>query len=59
MGEFFQSGPDCKVAVAKQFWVYWLVAIPVTLAVFGSWWIVDSKRTKSYKKALLEDGSIE
>lgn len=37
MGSFFQSEVGGSIVVSPKFWVYWLVTIPVTLAVFGSW----------------------
>ena len=47
MGSFFDTGADGKLVVSTQFWIYWALTIPMTIAVFISWWF---KNHADYKK---------
>ena len=42
--------------ISEYLWVYFVVTIPVTLIIVGSWWYLDRRRQKQYA---LEDADIE
>ena len=42
--------------ISEYLWVYFVVTIPVTLLIVGSWWYLDRRRQKLYA---LEDADIE
>lgn len=42
--------------VSSQLWIYFVVTIPLTLAIVGSWWILGRRREKRYAA---EDLDIE
>lgn len=46
MGSFFSTSPNGDLIISKQFWVYWLLTIPVTVSVFGFWWFWTGTETK-------------
>ncbi|KAG6365156.1 hypothetical protein INS49_006763 [Diaporthe citri] len=55
----FQNGlteNDDGPVVAPTFWIYWAVAIPITLFIVIIWWIWDRSREARYAK---EDDDLE
>lgn len=46
MGSFFSTSPNGDLIISKQFWVYWLLTIPITISVFGFWWFWTGTETK-------------
>lgn len=55
----FQTASDIPSAVSPNFWLYWVVTIPVTVTVVGLWLWWDKKREERYDRedAELEKGS--
>jgi len=47
MGSFFDTAVDGKLVISTQFWIYWALTIPMTIAVFISCWF---KNHADYKK---------
>ncbi|RYC63258.1 hypothetical protein CHU98_g2944 [Xylaria longipes] len=51
---------DFKVAgnseVSQELWIYFVITIPLTLAIVGTWWALDRRREKRYA---VEDEDIE
>ncbi|KAI3400948.1 hypothetical protein diail_1156 [Diaporthe ilicicola] len=50
------DGNDNGPVVAPTFWIYWAVAIPITLFIVIIWWIWDRSREARYAK---EDDDLE
>ena len=50
----FQGG-DAPV-VAPTFWVYWVITLPVTIGIVGSWYVYSKRREAIYDK---EDADLE
>ncbi|KAL1880606.1 hypothetical protein Daus18300_001217 [Diaporthe australafricana] len=50
------DGNDNGPVVAPTFWIYWAVAIPITLIIVIIWWIWDRTREARYAK---EDDDLE
>ncbi|KAI1122952.1 hypothetical protein F5Y10DRAFT_252924 [Nemania abortiva] len=42
--------------VSQELWIYFVITIPLTLAIVGTWWIWDRRREKIYAA---EDDDIE
>lgn len=44
--------------VAKEFWIYWAVTIPLTVAIVGCWWVWERRKERRYERedVLLEMG---
>jgi protein-S-isoprenylcysteine O-methyltransferase Ste14 len=49
---FQNSGP----AVSPNFWIYWVVTIPVTVAIVIFWYVWEKRREAMYDK---EDADLE
>ncbi|KAI0096335.1 hypothetical protein GGR51DRAFT_32538 [Nemania sp. FL0031] len=47
--------PDNR-EVSQELWIYFVITIPLTLAIVGTWWIWDRRREKEYA---VEDSDIE
>jgi len=46
----FQTSDGSGFAISEQFWVFFIVTIPLTLITVGSWAIMTRKRRKQKKK---------
>lgn len=55
---FFDFGSDIPggAQISQWLWVYFVVTIPLTLAIVGSWYWLDKRREKRYAS---EDEDIE
>ncbi|KAK7749321.1 hypothetical protein SLS62_008290 [Diatrype stigma] len=61
---FFDFGPDdsgndppnAGATVSKFVWIYFVITIPLTVLIVGSWWFLDRRRERRYA---LEDEDIE
>jgi hypothetical protein len=53
---FFDFSGDAAPYVSSDLWIYFVVTIPLTLAIVGSWWFMDKRREKQYAA---EDIDIE
>jgi hypothetical protein len=42
--------------VSPQFWLYWAISLPLTLAIVMIWWIWERQREKRYEQ---EDTELE
>ncbi|KAI0481436.1 hypothetical protein F4859DRAFT_419704 [Xylaria cf. heliscus] len=42
--------------VSQELWIYFVITIPLTLAIVGAWWTLDRRREKRYA---IEDLDIE
>jgi hypothetical protein len=56
-----EYGPDADTSgegaqVSQELWIYFVVTIPLTLAIVGSWWYLDHRREKQYR---IEDEDVE
>ncbi|EMR64237.1 hypothetical protein MGN70_010665 [Eutypa lata] len=56
-----EYGPDVDTSgegaqVSEYLWIYFVVTIPLTLLIVGSWWFLDRRRERQYA---LEDEDIE
>lgn len=47
---FQNEGPK----VSNQFWIYWVVTIPVTVVIVGMWYIWEKKRERRYDREDLD-----
>lgn len=47
---FQNEGPK----VSNQFWIYWVVTIPVTVVIVGVWYIWEKKRERRYDREDLD-----
>lgn len=52
---FFDFGSG-EPWVSPELWIYFVVTIPLTLCIVGSWWFMDKRREKQYAA---EDIDIE
>lgn len=43
-------------AVSNQFWIYWVVTIPLTIVIVLTWYIWERRREKRYAE---EDTALE
>jgi H+/Cl- antiporter ClcA len=50
------SSGGTGAAVSQYLWVYFVVTIPLTMLIVGSWWWLDKRRERQYA---LEDADIE
>ncbi|KAK6079301.1 hypothetical protein SCUP234_05854 [Seiridium cupressi] len=50
------TGDGTGAQVSEYLWVYFVVTIPLTLAIVGSWWLLDKRRERQYAR---EDEDIE
>jgi H+/Cl- antiporter ClcA len=50
------DGDGQGAQISEYLWVYFVVTIPLTLAIVGSWWWLDRRREKKYAS---EDEDIE
>lgn len=39
MGSFFDIRPDGSIGISGKFWIYWVLTVPITIAVFISYWL--------------------
>lgn len=55
--DFQDLNPD-GTWVSPQFWIYWAVAVPLTVLIVGWWWIWERRRERKYEEedSLLEQG---
>ena len=51
----FQTAPSISSAVSPNFWLYWAVTIPLTLAVVGMWLIWERRKQRAYE---VEDNEL-
>jgi hypothetical protein len=49
----FQAG---EPTVSAQFWIYWVVTVPITAVVVGGWWVWERRRERMYEE---EDRDLE
>lgn len=49
----FQAG-EGEPAVSNQFWIYWVVTIPITAFIVGFWYIWEKKREERYDREDLD-----
>lgn len=42
--------------VSSKFWIYWVITIPVTMAIVGIWWVWERRRDEKYER---EDRDLE
>lgn len=50
------SADSAMAMVSSKFWIYWVITIPVTMAIVGVWWIWERKRDERYER---EDKDLE
>ncbi|KAI3337470.1 hypothetical protein HD806DRAFT_40700 [Xylariaceae sp. AK1471] len=53
---FFNFNVDKGSEVSQELWIYFVVTIPLTLAIVGAWWVLGRRREKRYAA---EDQDIE
>jgi heme/copper-type cytochrome/quinol oxidase subunit 2 len=51
----FQAS-DGTPQVSKEFWIYWVVTIPITIVIVGVWYVWEKKREARYDR---EDMDLE
>tara|TARA_R110002060_G_scaffold44749_2_gene56091 strand:+ start:523 stop:792 length:270 start_codon:yes stop_codon:yes gene_type:complete len=51
----FQADSD-QPQVSNQFWIYWVVTLPVTAIIVGIWYVWERKREARYDR---EDADLE
>lgn len=49
----FQEGAR---TVSDQFWIYWIVTVPITVIVVTGWWVWERRRERMYEE---EDRDLE
>jgi hypothetical protein len=49
----FQEG---ERTLSDQFWIYWIVTVPITVIVVAGWWIWERRRERMYEE---EDRDLE
>lgn len=47
---FQDSGPT----VSSEFWIYWVVTIPITVVIVGVWWVWERRRERIYEQQDLD-----
>ncbi|KAI1151374.1 hypothetical protein F4825DRAFT_462610 [Nemania diffusa] len=53
---FFNFKVADNSEVSQELWIYFVITIPLTLAIVGTWWILENRRLKTYAN---EDRDIE
>ncbi|KAI1168646.1 hypothetical protein F5B18DRAFT_595945 [Nemania serpens] len=53
---FFNFKVSENSEVSQELWIYFVITIPLTLAIVGAWWLMDRRREKRYA---IEDRDIE
>ncbi|KAH8162992.1 hypothetical protein CIB48_g5256 [Xylaria polymorpha] len=53
---FFNFHVSENSEVSQELWIYFVITIPLTLAIVGAWWLLDRRREKRYA---VEDMDIE
>ncbi|KAE8147188.1 hypothetical protein BDV25DRAFT_143006 [Aspergillus avenaceus] len=54
------EGPNGEgFTVSKQFWIFVVIAVPLTLLTVGSWWVFTRRRLRLQKKRLEEEQMSE
>ncbi|KAI0408742.1 hypothetical protein F4802DRAFT_548902 [Xylaria palmicola] len=53
---FFNFKVSDNSEVSQELWIYFVITIPLTLAIVGTWWVLDRRREKVYAA---EDIDIE
>ncbi|KAI0455611.1 hypothetical protein F5B21DRAFT_185686 [Xylaria acuta] len=53
---FFNFKVADNSEVSQELWIYFVITIPLTLAIVGAWWALDLRREKRYAT---EDDDIE
>ncbi|KAI2637426.1 hypothetical protein GGS21DRAFT_476911 [Xylaria nigripes] len=53
---FFNFKIPENTQVSTELWIYFVITIPLTIAIVGTWWILDQRREKRYEA---EDKDIE
>lgn len=41
---FGLSNEDSSLTVSKDFWIFWLISMPVTVVVVGAWYVMRRRR---------------
>jgi len=41
MGSFFDIGSDGSIGISGEFWIYWVLTVPTTIAVFILYWLTN------------------
>lgn len=54
--DFSTSTEAHQEMVSSTFWIYWVITIPVTMAIVGAWWVWEKKRDERYER---EDRDLE
>ncbi|PMD36553.1 hypothetical protein L207DRAFT_515075 [Hyaloscypha variabilis F] len=52
----FQNTGTDQPAVAKSFWIYWAVDVPVTILIVAGWYVWEKRREAKYDR---EDADLE
>jgi hypothetical protein len=45
--------------VSPRFWIYWMVTVPLTMAVFAVWWVLQIVKERKQKKAEKEQKMVK
>jgi Mg2+ and Co2+ transporter CorA len=45
--------------VSPRFWIYWMVTVPLTMAVFALWWVMQIVKERKQKKAEKEQKMVK
>ncbi|KAF8850097.1 hypothetical protein BDZ45DRAFT_603309 [Acephala macrosclerotiorum] len=45
----FQNAPNLSSVVSPRFWIYWVVAVPITLIIVSMWYIWERKRARMFE----------
>ncbi|KAI1179990.1 hypothetical protein F4777DRAFT_356362 [Nemania sp. FL0916] len=53
---FFDFKVDPNSEVSRELWIYFIITIPLTLGIVGTWWLLERRREKVYA---IEDNAIE
>lgn len=53
---FFDFQPKGGRVVADQFWIYWVVTVPLTAIIVGIWYVWEKRREARYDR---EDRDLE
>jgi hypothetical protein len=51
---FFNFQDSGAPVVSTQFWIYWVVTIPVTVVIVGVWYIWEKRREARYDREDLD-----
>lgn len=52
----FFNFQDGAATVSNQFWIYWVITIPLTIMIVAAWYVYEKKRERKYDK---EDEDLE